>query len=87
MPRPLQGRRVPAVWQFQMHPEQANEFRRCLTAFFTGDGPELIEWCVGLAAVRSSFEREWVEQDALWLMESFERLQTSSFEKGPISIL
>jgi predicted GIY-YIG superfamily endonuclease len=61
------------VWQFAIGPQEIESIDHCLAAFFNGTSPELIEWFVGSAATRPGFERAWIQQDALWLLERFER--------------
>jgi predicted GIY-YIG superfamily endonuclease len=71
---PLQFRRAKArpVWQFAIGPQEVESLDRGLAAFFNGTSPELVEWFVGSAAFRPGFERAWIQQDALWLLECFE---------------
>ena len=84
MPRALRAGRCAREWSFAS--AEANEAGERLRLFFRGESPELVEWFVWSAARRSAFEREWIAQDAGWLLEFYEKACVEPMEESDVAI-
>ena len=84
MPRTLRAGRCPGEWSFSS--AEAGEVEARLSLFFRGESPELVEWFVWSAARRPAFEREWIAQDAGWLLEFYEKACVEPVKEGDVQL-
>jgi predicted GIY-YIG superfamily endonuclease len=84
MPRVFRTGRCPGEWSFSS--AEAAEAGERLSLFFRGESPELVEWFVWSAARRTPFERQWIVQDAGWLLEFYEKSCVDTVKEDDVQL-